>query len=161
MFQSPTPTFQPPISNLRPPFFGFTLLEVLLVIALLAGIGGMSMVLARDAILRHDLDIATTVTVQSFRRAQALARAGDGDAPWGVRVDTGVVLLFRGSSYSSRDQTADEAMDISPAITPSGTLEVVFAAGTGLPMTTGMVTLTHAEGATHTVTVNEEGIVTY
>ncbi len=58
---------------------GFTLPEIMLSLALLTIIGGMTIPLYRTFMIRNDLDIATVSLAQTMRRAQALSQAGDGD----------------------------------------------------------------------------------
>ena len=139
---------------------GFTLLEVLLSIAAIAILAGISIPVWRNLQVKNDLDIATTTIVQDLRRAQVLSQAVDGDTSWGVKVQSGSIVLFKGTSYSTRDSTFDETFDLQSSITPSGTTEIVFAKFTGLPQTTGTITLT-SEQDSKNITINAKGMVDF
>jgi type II secretory pathway pseudopilin PulG len=137
------------------------LLEVILSLAIISLTVGFSMIITQNSHVRVDLDSGAVLLVQNFSRAQILARAVDGDAPWGVRIQDGLLTLFKGSSYASRDTNYDEATDIPATITVSGLQEVVFAKKTGLPQNTGTTTLTSSTNETRTATINSEGMVAH
>jgi len=140
---------------------GFTLSEILLSIALIGVIASISTPVYQAFQIRNDLDIAATSLVQTIRRAQLLSQAVDGDAPWGISVQLGSLVLFKGASYTARDSNFDEVFGVPTSITPSGTLEIVFAKFTGLPQTTGTITLTSNTNETRAITINAKGMVSY
>ncbi len=142
-------------------FSGFTLIEMLLVIAIIAIISGISIPVYQSFQVRNDLDIATASIVQSLRRAAVLSQAVDNDTSWGVYVTSGSLTLFKGTSYATRDSNFDELFDIPLTITPSGVSEIVFTKFTGLPQTTGTITLTSNTNETRTITINAKGMVNY
>lgn len=139
----------------------FTLLEVLLSLAAIAAIAGISLPIYQSFQVRNDLDVAATTIAESCRRAAVLAEASDGDTSWGVRIQSGGIALFKGASYAARDATFDEFFAVPTSITPSGLSEIVFAKFTGMPMTTGTTTLTSSINETRTITVNAKGMVSY
>lgn len=141
--------------------FGFTLLEVLLSIALIGLIAGTAIPLYVSFQNRNDLDIAATTFAQSIRRAQVLSQAVDGDMNWGVSVHTAEIVIFKGTSYATRDVSADEVYDISSSVTVSGTQEYVFATLTGLPQNNGTITFTSVNNESRNVTINAQGTVSY
>lgn len=140
---------------------GFTLVEILLVLGLLAVVAGLTMPLSVQWIQRSELRVAAAEVGQSLRRAQILAQAVDHDSNWGVDVRLGSVTLFQGSSYESRDTSFDEVFELSAAITPSGVGEVVFDTLTGAPQSTGDVVLTGESGQVYMISINDEGLVSY
>lgn len=140
---------------------GFTLLEVLLSLAAIALISGISIPVYQSFQARNDLDIAATTYAQTLRRAQALSQAVDGDTAWGVYITSGSITLFRGISYIARDSNFDEVFDMPASITPSGIVEIIFTKFTGLPQTTGSVTLTSDANETRVITINARGTVNY
>lgn len=139
---------------------GFTLLEVLLSVALIGLITGVGAVVYQQLQGRNNLDTMAAAVVASSRRAQALSQAADGDITWGVRVNVGAVVIFQGAAYASRNEAVDEVIVTSAAISPSGLQEVVFNKLTGLPQTSGVLTLTSPNG-TRTITTNAQGTLLY
>lgn len=140
---------------------GFTLLEVLLSVAIIAVLAGMSIPIYQSFQNKNDLDIATTAAVQSLRRAQILSQAVEGDTSWGARLQSGSVVLFKGTSYAGRDSIFDEVFEISSSLTLSGLSEVVFGKFSGAPQATGNITLTSANNDARTITINSKGNINY
>ena len=140
---------------------GFTLIELLLSIAVIILIAGMSAPVYQSFQVRNDLDIATVATAQSLRRAQILSQAVDGDTSWGVKVQTGSSVLFKGANYATRDTVYDEIFDVPESIAPSDVSEIVFTKFTGLPQTTGTIIYTSNANETRTITINVEGTISY
>jgi len=140
---------------------GFTLLEVLLSIACIAIIAGISIPVYQSFQNRNDLDIAGTTIAQSLRRAQILSQSSDGDTTSGVKILSPNIIVFRGASYSGRDTTQDETFTFPTSITPTGINEIIFSKTFGIPSTTGTITLTSNINETRTITINAKGMVTY
>jgi prepilin-type N-terminal cleavage/methylation domain-containing protein len=139
---------------------GFTLIEALLSVALIALLVGMSLPLYRAFQMRNDLDIAADTLVSSLRRAQTYARGVKGDGQWGVAVQTGSITVFKGASYATRDTSFDETTTTNGTITVTGMTEVVFSKLFAVPATTGSTTLTSGTD-TKAVGINAKGVVTY
>ena len=140
---------------------GFTLVEVLLSIAAIAIISGISMPLYLSFQVKDDLDIAVVTLVASLRRSQTHSQASEGDTSWGVKIQSGDITLFKGASYSVRDTSYDEIFDVSSAIGFSGIDEIVFDKLSGEPDVIGTITLTSTTNQTATVTLNGKGMVDY
>ena len=138
---------------------GFTLMELLLSIAIIGILAGISAPFYQSFVQRNDLDIATQQLVSSLRRAQSYARVGDSDSAWSVEITGGNVILFKGVTYGTRDANYDEANALPGSITPSGLSEIQFAKFTSTPNTTGAITLTSSTSDVRTVTVNAQGMV--
>lgn len=141
---------------------GFTLIEVLLSAALIALVAGISAPVYQSFQIKNDLDIAQNTIGQTLRRAQILSQSVDGDVPWGVKIQTGSVVLFKGASYAVRDAGFNEIFDVPSNIIPSGLTEIIFAKFSGLPPAAGTVTLTAAQiNETRTIAINEKGTILY
>lgn len=138
---------------------GFTLVEALLAVAIIAAMAGISTPLLSGFVARNDLDLATQNIIRSLRRAQTYARSGAGDSQWGVAILSDKAVLFKGASYATRDANFDENTLLTN-ITPSGLNEVAFSKLTAMPTTSGAATFT-ANGTTNTrtITINAEGMV--
>lgn len=137
---------------------GFTVIEVLLVISLMAIAAGVALPAGRHLLVRNDLATSTITLRQTMRRAQHLADSNSHDSDWGVRAEAGRVVLFKGATYSTRDTDFDEVYEISNSLIIGGDQEVVFSRvdAATVPAST---TLTTSLGATNTVRVSSVGVV--
>src|ERR1051326_7784778 len=99
---------------------GFTLIEILLVLALIVLVVGVTLPLAWGFLQSSDLDISTLTAVQSLRRAQQLAAEGAADSSWGVELEQQTVTVFSGSSFASRDSNLDEQFNLPESLNYSG-----------------------------------------
>jgi type II secretory pathway pseudopilin PulG len=141
---------------------GFTLLETLLAVSLIFVLTGIGAPVYYSFQSRNDLDAAASAAAESYRRAQALAQASDGDSPWGLRVQDSSIVIFKGESYAARDAGADEAYAMPSSIVAGGASEIVFSKFDGMPSAPGALTLTSTPlGESRTVTVNAKGMVSF
>ncbi len=140
---------------------GFALIELLLSAALIALIAGLSAPVYQSFQVKNDLDVAQNTIGQTLRRAQILSQSVDGDVSWGVKIQTGSIILFKGAAYAARDAGFDEIFDVPPVIIPSGPAEIVFFKFSGLPQSTGTVTLTASTGEIKNIAINAKGTVDY
>ena len=139
----------------------FTLLEVLLSVAIVGVLTAISIPVSRNLLIKNDVDVAAVNVVQTLRRAQILSQASGGDTTWGLRTQVGSITLFKGTSYAARDADFDEIFDLPNSITPSGLPEIVFAELTGYPQTTGTLTLTTSIGDVRSISINAKGTIEY
>ena len=140
---------------------GFTLLELVLSIALLSILAVITIPLYRTFQVKNTLDTGTYEIVAALRRAQLLSQAAEADGQWGVAVHSGSVTIFQGMSYAARNAALDETMTLVSSVIPSGTSEIVFSEVTGLPVSAGTLTLTSSTGLQRIITINAKGMLTY
>jgi prepilin-type N-terminal cleavage/methylation domain-containing protein len=140
---------------------GFTLVEMLLSISVIAVLAGLSLPAYASLQTHTDLSATSQNVAGALRRAQTYARGVSGDSQWGVRVQPDSITVFRGTDYASRNPDFDEVTSIPGSITPSGTSEVVFSRLSGLPPAGGFIVLTANTSAVKTVTFNAKGTVDY
>jgi len=140
---------------------GFTLLEVLLSVAIIAMIAGLGTPIYQSLQIRNDLDVSKNIITQSLNRAQILSTASDSDATWGLFIQGGSITLFQGTSYASRNASFDEVFELPSSITPSGISEIVYDKLTGQPQVIGTITLTSNINESRNITINEKGSLTY
>ena len=140
---------------------GFTLLEVLMSVAIIGILAGVSIPVYRSLQIRSDLDIAVSILINNLRRAQVLSQANQGGFEWGVNVSPGFATLFGGESFALRNPDFDEVFQISDTIALSGIDEVVFSRLLGDPINGGDIILTALSGDTRTITINLKGSISY
>lgn len=123
--------------------YSFTLIETLVVVAILAALTTTAFVSLANYKNRHALDLDAEEIASALSNAQNKAIQQEGGSAWGVRFINGTTdyyQIFKGSSYAasgviSSSQLSGTSVFTNPA---SGTnLDVVFATRTGNPTTGG------------------------
>lgn len=138
---------------------GFTIIEVLLSVALLGIIAGLGMSALLSIQSQNNMAIAQDYFGGALAQAQARARAMQGDSAWGVYVDTGTITVFRGDSYAGRDEGFDTDYSISPRIEVYNTREYRFTKHSGTLPGGSTTSLRQGEN-TLDLEVNTLGVVT-
>lgn len=139
---------------------GFTLLELLFVIALAGIFVASAFPLGQRYLERGKLDEAARDFASSARYAQLQSQAGQFDAAWGVKVDPGAITLFQGATYATRAAAYDQTVAIPSSFVITGTSEFGFAKRTGRT-TAGTVTITDSSGLSKAVAINGFGTVDF
>lgn len=139
---------------------GFTLLELLLVVVLVAAITAFSVPIFSSLVTTSELNDATDKIVHSLRRAQLLSETSKEDLSWGVYVATGEVVVFGGGNYASRDAQFDEIYDFSDQVSVSGINEFIFTKLTGEVVVPGTITVTNNFGS-ESVGVSAQGVLSF
>jgi prepilin-type N-terminal cleavage/methylation domain-containing protein len=137
---------------------GFTLVELLVVIALIAMLASLGLIFSfqfvRAQHLREDAQLVAAETM--LASAEALAQKDD--ASHGVKTFADRVVRFTGPSYAGRTASKDVTTAFPLVATLGGDDEVVFPAGGLVPDAPSSVTLT-IDGRTLTITVSAYGLV--
>lgn len=139
---------------------GFTLIEVLLSVAIIAILAGLSAPIFATFQTHNDLDITTQRIADAVRRAQVYARGVNRDDQWGVRIQSTDATLYKGAGPGSG---FDEVTTIPTGMSVSGLTDVLFSRLDGTATTTGgtTLTLTSNTNETRTITINAKGMVSY
>lgn len=134
---------------------GFTFIEILIVVAILAFLFILMMPSGIQFYQTQQLDAAAEEIVQVLRRAQLNSMSVKNDSAFGVYFSSGQYVLFRGDSYATRDQ--EEVFEILNDISFSGDIsEVVFSKLNGEPNNIGNLILT-LDNKTKTININSVG----
>lgn len=139
---------------------GFTLIELVLSVAVLSIILLISIPLTQRYVVRNDMEVLSNIIVQDLYRAQNLARAGENNGNWGVYLQGGSATVFQGDSYASRNQAKDETYSFSSSITIAGQQEYVFAKFSGRLSVPGSTTLT-INNDSRVISVGSNGVIEY
>lgn len=140
---------------------GFSILELLLTMALLAIIGGLAIPVSLQYLRRNDIWQTSSYLANAYRRAQVLSQSIDGNETWGVKAQTSSIVVFRGSSYANRNTNFDETTIIADNISFSGMTETVFSRVYGLPSIYGTTSISNFYNQTSSIYLNAKGFVSY
>src|SRR5436190_23533084 len=99
---------------------GFTLLEMLLSIAIMVALVGLSIPVYFNFQTRNTIDITTQNVATALRRAQSYARSNNQDSRWSVEIQPTVATLFKDTDFSTRNTIFDETVAIPSSIAASG-----------------------------------------
>jgi prepilin-type N-terminal cleavage/methylation domain-containing protein len=148
---------------------GFTILELILVIAIFAVIFSSTTIVFGNLLNEHRLASKGYEIVQSLREARTDAVSRKGDSGWGVYLDASAhpdrYIVFKGDSYMSRDSSFDQTVIFPESVIfsnigISGGNEIVFGKRTGETDDTGSFDLVTGEDK-FGVTVNRLGLIDY
>jgi prepilin-type N-terminal cleavage/methylation domain-containing protein len=138
---------------------GFTLVELLLVVSLLTALAGGAAFVAFGFKASTDLRLSVTIIEQAVQSARFYAFSGRAGDPWGIKVLSDEVVVFRGTTYADRTLGQDEVVPFPSTLSLSGIDEVTFSQFSGLPNITGSIGLQNSAG-TEGLVLNEQGIIT-
>jgi Tfp pilus assembly protein FimT len=131
---------------------------------------GGTMALAQVLESTH-LDTSESRIVQHLRLAQTRSISRFQDSAWGVKFDKDYsgtddrIILFKGSTYATRDATWDSAINIENIISldnisfTGGGTDMVFTQVTGATATFGSVQVIDSKSNSNTITINSYGVI--
>jgi prepilin-type N-terminal cleavage/methylation domain-containing protein len=140
---------------------GFTILEILLVIAVLSIIASVSLPLFLGSVDKNRVDLATLTAVQYLRQAIARAEANDHDSAWGVKFLPGRIVMFQGDNYDARDAGFDRVTQVEGIDFAGDTLIIFPRISAELPDTATLHLRATANGQERKVVINPKGALTY
>lgn len=132
---------------------GVSLIELLLVIAIVILIGATTIPAGSAFLVRNQLKNKTNELVFSLRIAQINTMSGKEDRQWGVEISTSTIKL-----YAVGDASFDQTFSIPASISITQNT-IVFDKLTGNPSTTTTFNVSSNAGDSNTVTINEVGVV--
>jgi type II secretory pathway pseudopilin PulG len=141
--------------------YGFTLIEILLIIAGIIILTGISLPIAQQWQNNTGIITVEQTIIRQLRRAQTLSQSMDGDSTWGVKIQSGNSTLFKGATYATRDPHYDDVFIFPSTLTHFGLKEIVFSKLMGEPSIDGTITLTGLNNQIKTITLNEKGTIAY
>ncbi len=143
---------------------GFTLIEIVLGIAISAIILGLVLFGFANYRQREILKVATAEVVSVLRQARSKTLVAEGDSAYGVHFDRDQVVLFAGSNYLSADPANEISVlptEIGLATTSLGVNQVVFDRLSGQADSAGTLYVYWRSevAASTTVIISEAGII--
>jgi type II secretory pathway pseudopilin PulG len=134
---------------------GFTAIETLLTLGIVAITAGMSIPLYQNYQIRSDLDLAVAQTLHNLSSAQLKSQTGEEDGQWGAYIPDGTV--FMGENFITRDEDFDSTIVLPVGISVFGIEEVMYSRVYGVPSPTGEIILEASSGERRIITINEDG----
>jgi prepilin-type N-terminal cleavage/methylation domain-containing protein len=150
---------------------GFTLIETIVVMSMLAMVGAFTMVVSMDSYKGYGFRNERDTLVMSLLRARSQAISNmclgasgtctDGK-PHGVHLASDAFIIFQGTTYALRDIAVDESIPRQAMnVTVGGTLtDVIFSQLSGQVATPGDISMSDPTHAS-TVSINGEGRVSW
>ena len=140
---------------------GFTLLEIILSVAIITIVATITPPAYEKLHSKISFDSTIDTYVSYIYRAQKLSQTNKLNSSWGTKIQNNKIILFKGSSFNTRDVTYDEEFSILSNIEINGDSEVVFAKLYGYPNTEINTSITNGQGNTKTIKINKKGLIDY
>lgn len=135
---------------------GFTLTELLLVMALISIVTAMSAVFYSRFINQNAVLNTVDQLAGQMHKAQIYAMAGKQNSNWGVNYGSQTITLYSGNSYATRTSAFDETFIVNSTVAVGGLTDLNFVRITGNPNTSATITVSGNNEA-KTITVNSQG----
>lgn len=119
----------------------FSLLEILLVVAMITILTGIFAPVFSGLFYRNKLDVAAEKIKTDLSRAQTMAQSAQHDSTWGLYLSPGQSTIFSGTSYAARDISKDERSELPENILIQGSNEIVFTKSSIKPISPASITL--------------------
>lgn len=139
---------------------GFSLIEVLLILAILGLVGGMSIPFYQSFQVKSELENTTKEITQTIRRAQITAMSSEGLTAHGIHFSGQQYILFRGAVYNPAD-IYNEAFDIASTLSvfTGGNDDIIFSSVSGIPNVEATIIINSNNGASNSITINGLGVL--
>ena len=152
---------------------GFTLIEVLIVIAIFTVISGIALFINFKDISGYSFRSERDILITSLYKArnQAINNICLGPdcvngKPHGIALHPlapeNKYIIFQGSNFANRDATIDEIISLGYAINIAGDTEIIFSnlSGDATPAQSS-ITISDKAGHSSVITINSEGQITW
>lgn len=136
----------------RNPRRGFTLIEILVVIAIMSVLAAVSFPFYARFVTQNNVSSTANGLVGSLQKAQLYAMSGKNNSSWGVRYADSKIVLFQESS-----NTVFDSYNVAGSIQVTGLNQVIFSRPTGLPTSPGTYVVS-SNNQTKSVMLNSEGV---
>lgn len=142
---------------------GFTLVEILVVLAIFAVLAGITIAGFQNYARYQNFDQEVVAVQATIADTKVQARSSENGEAHGVKVASNSITVFSGDAYNAIDPDnvtyTFDAITLTPSLT-GGTDEIIFANLTGLPSATGTILMDGTYySATRTVEVTGTGVI--
>lgn len=139
---------------------GFTMVELLVVIALMGILVGLSIPFYQSFQVSSQLDNTSFEIIQTLRLAQANAISGENEETFGIHFEQQRYTLFQGDIYNSND-SSNEINDIPGTLNISTTFgqDIIFSRIKGEASVAGTVTISSNTNESKVIKINAKGSI--
>ncbi len=143
------------------------MVEILLVVAIILLVVAVGSPIYGNLLVSTQLNDSTDQMRQWLRTSRLRSVEGLDNMAHGVYFEVNEpgddrMIMYEGSSYALRNSDEDQVWELDSALSLSASLsgnEVNFAQGTGVPDSTGIVTIMHRVSGSRSITINKVGLV--
>jgi len=139
--------------------YGFGLVEVLVVIALMTGLLTIGVPISWDFYTTYQFDSETQTFVSILEQARNFSMINRSESPHGILIDANQFVIFQGGSYAARNPAQDLTFPRNGIVTITGPNEIVFTALSGTT-TASVYTFTNQHRSV-AISVNYHGAILY
>jgi len=140
---------------------GFSLIELLIVVAIIVVISGLSLFVGLDFYKTYALNSERDIVVGILMKIRNKAANNFNQSAHGVFIDSNGYTMFQGPSYALRNASYDEFVKRNSSVTESGLGEIVFEQLTGsLTSSAGDITLNNNVKSIN-ISLNDEGRINW
>lgn len=138
---------------------GFTLIELILVLAIMLTISVMAPTFYSRFLLQNAVANTTDQMVGSLRKAQIYSMVGKQNSAWSLNYSSNTITVYKGTDFATRNIAFDEKFSVNSNVSVSGMTDINFTRLTGVP-TPSTSTITISSGTnSDIITVNSQGVV--
>jgi len=136
---------------------GFTLIEILLVVALIGIVFSITPPLYTKIVSRSAMESNIDTLINVLRKAETNSLTSLHNSSWGVKIENNNFILFKGDSYINRDKNFDDIYKSYANFAVSNDNEIIFTknSATTTPKT---ITLNDEERYMN-IYINELGLI--
>jgi prepilin-type N-terminal cleavage/methylation domain-containing protein len=131
----------PKISIPNPEKYGFTLIEVIVVMAMLGLLSLLGLAISFDSYQRYNFRAEKSLVQNILQKARSQAIGNIDQLPHGFHISGDFYTLYEGSSWIGRNANKDLAFPRGSGISTSGSGDIIFRPLTGSCNTLGSFTI--------------------
>jgi len=148
-------------TNFKKKYSAFSLLELLVVIALMGMLFRMTVPIGVDYVGKNNVTVAKETIVNTLRTAQHNAINMQQDSKWGVYTQTNSIILYVGNTYATRNPSFDLLNDLPGGVAVTSGLDINFTKLAGEANTNATIIISHKQSPSKTVQINTLGVISY
>lgn len=138
---------------------GFTLIELILVLAIMLTISVMAPTFYSRFLLQNAVANTSDQLTGSLRKAQLYSMVGKQNSAWSVNFSASTITVYKGNNFASRETSFDEKFSVNTNVSISGITDINFARLTGVPTPTSSTINISSGSNFDTIIVNSQGVV--